>query len=208
MNTQWLRAGALGSFIAAGLLAVQFVIASGLGSDLILVETSADTLRISAFLRLQSSNMINLMVVDNLFVVAYVTTFLGFAGYVLTRSRLIAIVALGFALLTALFDLTENAWTIVLTRTAVFADVELNALQLLQMLAQLKWACIYVGVTLFAIAIWDDTRRARVVAILFLIFPVLGVMAPASVALAILRLLWMFVLLIGGGIFLWRAQSK
>lgn len=208
MNTQWLRAGALGSFTAAILLAVQFVIASGLGSDLTLMETSLDAARVTVFLQTQAPVMINLMVTDNLFVVAYTLSFVGLGVYAATRQQWFAVAALGFALLTSAFDLTENALTIALARAAeIGVPLEKNWLPALQILGQLKWMWIYVGVTLFAVTLWDATRRGRAVAILFLIFPLIGVMAPASVMFGLARIAWMFVLLITGGIFLWSKSS-
>lgn len=208
MNSQGLRAGALGSFAAALLLAVQFGIATGLGSDLILLETSFDAARLNAFLQTHASTVIHLMIADNLFVVAYTTSFVALALYGKTRQRLFAIVALGLALLTSASDFTENALTIALARAAMDGVAPENGWLLgLQLLAQLKWMWIYAGVTLFAVTLWDATRFARVVAILFLLFPLIGVMAPASVALGLLRIVWMFVLLIAGGLFLWRASK-
>lgn len=209
MNSQGLRAGALGSFAAALLLAVQFGIAAGLGSDLILLETSFDAARLSAFLQSNASTVINLMIADNLFVVAYTTSFVALALYGMTRQRLFALAGLGFALLTAASDFTENALTIALARAAMNGvALESSWLLGLQLLAQLKWMWIYAGVTLYAVSLWDATRFARVVAILFLLFPLIGVMAPASVALGLLRIVWMLVLLIAGGIFLWRRSSQ
>lgn len=208
MKTQWLRAGALGSFAAAILLGVQFVIASGLGSDLTLMETSLDAARVTVFLQTHAPVMINLMVTDNLFVVAYTVSFVGLGVYAVTRQRLFAMTALGFALLTSAFDLSENALTIALARAAESSvPLELNWLLALQILGQLKWMWIYVGVTLFAVTIWDATRRGRAVAILFLVFPLIGVMAPASVLFGLARIVWMFVLLIAGGIFLWQGAG-
>jgi hypothetical protein len=209
MNSQWLRAGALGSFAAAILLAAQFGIATGLGSDLILLETAFDAARLTAFLQIHAPTVTNLMIADNLFVVAYTTSFVALAFYAKTRQRLFAWVALGFALLTSASDITENALTISLARAALSGvALETNWLLGLQMLAQWKWMWIYVGVTLFAVTLWDATRRARVMAILFLLFPLIGVMAPASVMLGLLRIAWMFVLLLAGGIFLWHVASE
>ena len=208
MSTQWLRAGALGSFAAAVLLALQFGIAAGLGSDLILLETSLDAARVTAFLQTHAATVINLMIADNLFVVAYTLSFVGLTLYAVTRQRLFAVTALVFALLTSASDITENALTISMARAAMGGvALETNWLMVLQILAQWKWMWIYVGVTLFAVTLWDNSRGARVVAILFLIFPLIGVMAPASITLGLLRIVWMFVLLIAGGIFLWRVSK-
>ena len=208
MNTQWLRAGAMGSFIAAGLLVVQFIIGSVIGTNLGILDMSFNLAHISAFLQMQEIPMTLLMVTDNLFVVAYTVAFVGLAFYLLPRNRLLALVALGFALLTSATDFTENSLTIVMTRAAANgATLESGWLLVLQILAQLKYLWIYVAVTLFAIGIWDKPRMHRIVAVLFWLFPILGIGAAFSVAATMTRVLWMFVLLIAGGIFLWRSHE-
>lgn len=208
MNTQWLRAGAIGAFVAAGLLVAQFVIGSALGSDLILLESSFDAARVAAFLQSNAATMTQLMVTDDLFVIAYSVSFVGIALYLLTRNRLLAIVGLGFALLTSATDFTENSLTIALTRMAAQgAALQTDSLLTLQILGQLKYLWIFVGGTLFAIGIWDKGRMQRVVAILFWLFPIIGAFAMLSVTGALLRIFWMLVLLVAGGFFLWR-ESK
>lgn len=209
MNSQWLRAGAGASFLAAALLVIQMGIASALGSELILLETSLTPARVSAFLQTNATVIINLMIADNLFVVAYTVGLLGLVWYAKARQRIFAFAALLFVLLTAASDFTENSLTIVLTRlSASGSAVEINYLVALQMLAQLKFLWIYVAVALFAVLLWDETRLGRVVAILFLLFPLIGVLAPASVTFALLRIVWMLVLLVAGGIFLWRRSGQ
>lgn len=209
MNTQWIRAGALGSWLAAGLLLLQAVIATGLGSDFILLETSFDTARVAAFLQARAASVTQLMVVDDLFVIAYSVAFVGIAMVLLPRSRLLALTALGFALLTSATDFTENSFTVVMTRVAAGGGaLQTEWLMLLQIFAQLKYLWIFVGVSLFAIGIWNKTRMHRAVAVLFWLFPVLGIFAILCVSAALLRVFWMLVLLIAGGIFLWRKAAE
>jgi hypothetical protein len=209
MNTQWIRAGAIGSFIAAGLLLLQAVIGMGLGSDFILLETSFDTTRIAQFLQTHATPMTQMMVSDDLFVVAYTVAFVGLAMYLLPQNRLLAIVALGFALITTATDFTENSFTVVMTRVAASGGtLQAEWIMLLQILSQLKYLWIFVGVSLFAIGIWNKTLLHRVVAMLFWLFPILGVFAILSVSAALLRVFWMLVLLIAGGIFLWRESLE
>jgi hypothetical protein len=74
----------------------------------------------------------------------------------------------------------------------------------LQILAQLKYLWIYVALALLAPVLWQDGREGRIVTILFLLFPIIGVAGIALPSLVLLRVVWMFVLLVSGGVFLWR----
>jgi hypothetical protein len=209
MNTQWIRAGALSSLIAAGLLGVQIAIGAGLGSDLMLLETSPEMARVAAYLQTHAATLTQLMAVDDLFVVAYSVGFVGIALYLTPRNRLFALVGLGFALLTSASDFTENSLTIVLTRAATGGvSLQMEWLMALQVLTQLKYLWIFAGGTLFAIGIWDKPIMHRALAVLFCLFPVIGALAMVSVTGALLRILWMLGLLLAGAYFLWRAAEK
>jgi len=209
MNAQWLRAGAIGAFVAAGLLVAQFVIGAGLASGLVLLASSFEVAQISAFLRSNAATLTLLMATDDLFVVGYSVAFIGIALYVLTRNRLLALVGLAFALLTSAVDFTENSLTIVLIRMAVGgAALQTGQLLALQILGQLKYLWIFAGGTLFAIGIWDKPRLHRAVPILFWIFPLIGAFAMLNAVGELLRIFWMLLLLVAGGILLWRVSGQ
>jgi hypothetical protein len=209
MNTQWIRAGALGSLVAAGLLGVQIAMGVGLGSDLMLLETSLDIARVAAFLQTHAATLTSLIAVDDLFVVAYSVGFVGIALYLAPRNRLFALVGLGFALLTSASDFTENSLTIALTRAATDGvPLQMEWLIALQVLSQLKYLWIFAGGTLFAIGIWDKPIMRRALAVLFWLFPLIGALAMVSVTGALLRIVWMLVLLLAGAYFLWRVADK
>ncbi|MBI4674794.1 MAG: hypothetical protein HY741_24375 [Chloroflexi bacterium] len=209
MNAQWIRAGAIGAFVAAGFLVVQFAIGSTLGSDLILLESSFDVARVAAFLQAHAATLTQLMVADDLFVIGYSVSFVGIALYLAPRNRLLALVGLGLALLTSATDFTENSLTIALTRLATQgATLQADWLLVLQILGQLKYLWIFAGGTLSAIGIWNERRMNRAVAILFWLFPLVGAFAMLNVTGALLRIFWMLVLLLAGGIFLWRESGQ
>lgn len=202
-----LRACALASFIAAVLLAIQFVIGISLGSDLALLETALDANAIASFLRARAPGVMTLMAFDNLFVVAYSVAFVGLALALQARARLVALSALGLALLTSASDLVENSLIVALTRLAqsgAFSDP--NALLVLNGLTQLKFLWIYVGGVLFALTAWDQPRLNRLLALLLLLFPLVGAFATVSILAGLLRFMWMLILLLVGGLFLWRAS--
>ncbi len=209
MNAQWLRAGAIGAFVAAGLLVAQFVIGVGLGSGLALLQSSFDAAQVADFLKANAATMTLLMATDDLFVIGYSAAFTGIALYLLTRNRLLAIVGLVFALLTSASDFTENSLTIALTRLASQgALLQPDWLLGLQILGQVKYLWIFIGGALFAIGLWGKPRSHRIVAILFWIFPLIGWLALVNAMGALLLIVWMLVLLIAGGIFLWRESGQ
>jgi hypothetical protein len=204
-NRQRIRIGAVGAFVAALLLVIQFVIGSTLGPDFAYLEMGSDSARVAEFLKTHAATLTNLMIVDDLFVVAYTVAFVGMMIY--TRKQLggVALLALGFALLTSATDFTENSLTIALTRSAAGGGIlETGALLLLQVLSQLKYLWIYVAVVLYAVGTWQARLLNRVVTILFLLFPLLGMPALASPLFGLIRVVWMLVLLLAAGVLLWR----
>ncbi len=204
-SSRLIRVGALASFAAALLLAFQFVIGAPLGGSLVLLERSLDANALASFLRESANTLRWLMMADYAFIISFTIAFVGFAASILAQSRLAAVVALFFALLTTVVDLTENSLTLAaVTLASTSAMLDTPMLIVLNVLAQLKFLFTYVAATLFAVSIWSPALLNRTVAVLFLIFPLLGVLAVVSVEVGLLRVLWMFVLLIAGGIFLWR----
>jgi hypothetical protein len=200
-----IRAGALSAFVGAFILFVQFVIALPLGPNFAQLESSLDANLVSTFVRDNARAMQWLMAADDAFVISYTIAFAGIAAFILPRSRLLALLGLGFALLTSASDFTENSLTLAITTlTLQQLPLDLNWLLVLNILGQLKWLWIFVGVTLFAVGIWGERRLNRIVSVLFLIFPLLGVLALVSVEAGLLRVLWMFALLVAGGLLLWR----
>lgn len=200
------RAGALAALVAIVCLLSQVVVAVGLGSDIALLGKSLDGVRMTAFYRNHGSALTLLMASDDLFAVAYTVAFITLAYYVGARSQLLGGVGLLFALLTGAADFTENSVTLAAVDTVTQGQtLEGSLLLVICLLGQVKFLFIYVGVVLFAIGMWDAVRANRVVAILFVLFPLGGLPGIVIPELVLLRIVWMLVLLVAGGIFLARA---
>jgi hypothetical protein len=209
-----LRATAVASFVAALLLVALFALALPVASEMQVLETSLDPQAVFGFLHVNAVHVMIMYSTDNLFTVAYTTAFAGLGLYLLPRHRAPALLGMGLALLTSASDLVENALTIALARAAMAGQVPEGWTHLaLNMLAQLKFLWVYAAAPLFAIGLWAadgagaPRRLERAVAVLFLAFPVIGVFAPISAALGLLRIAWMLVLLVAGGGLLWRAAA-
>lgn len=104
-----LRWSAAAGLLAALLVVVMLAIGLSVGPDLAVLEQPATTIQFGTVVGRHAGAIQAMMVVDNLFVVAYVTAFLGLAALVRPRAPLAATIGLGFALLTALFDFAENS---------------------------------------------------------------------------------------------------
>lgn len=206
MSQRFIRIGALAAFAAALLLALQFVIALGIGNDFTLISKSVDPARMTAFFATHADALARLMASDDAFALAYAIAFIALALYLMPRARLLATLALLFALATAVTDWAENSLTLAAVQTAAQNQMlEANTLLVLFWLGQMKYLLIYPAALLFAIGIWDDGRAGRIFAILLLLFPAIGIASIAVDALRLAQVLWMFVLLFAGGFFLWRA---
>jgi hypothetical protein len=83
-----------------------------LGNELNLLERSLSPNALAPFFYSRANSLRALMATDNAFIVAYSAAFVGIAAYLLPRARWLAVVALSFALLTSLSDLTENTMTL------------------------------------------------------------------------------------------------
>jgi hypothetical protein len=204
----FLRVGAAAAFIAAFLLAAQVVIALPMGSDIALLGKSLDPARMTAFFQSNGPAMTHLMTADDGFAIAYAIVFVALAFYLLPRASLLSILALVFSLMTALTDLSENSFYLAAVETVTQKQaLEAPILLTLFWLGQVKYLAMYLAAILFAVGVWSSGRWGKILAILLVLFPVIGVTAISIEALAFAKLVWMFVLLIVGGVFLLSAAK-
>ncbi|HID62792.1 MAG TPA: hypothetical protein EYP49_08670 [Anaerolineae bacterium] len=199
------RWSAAAGLLAAMLVVVMFAIGLSVGPDLAVLEQSATPTQFGTVADRHAGAIQTMMVVDNLFVVAYVTAFVGLAALVRPRAPLAATVGLGFALLTALLDFTENSLTLHLVQGHLRGlKVEPGRLAILSVVDQVKFLSVYLAIALFASGLWEPKPLNRVMVVLSLIFPLIGGLAPISAVAATLRVLWMIPLLVCGALLLWR----
>lgn len=209
MSPRIIRVGAFAAFVAALLLALQFVIALGIGNDFALMSKSLDPARMTAFFQAHADALTRLMASDDAFAVAYALAFIALALYLMPRAKLLASIALGLALATTLTDWAENSLALVAVQSAVQTQtLDANILSALVWLGQMKYLLIYPAAILFAVGVWSEGRAGRIFAILLLLFPLIGIASIAVDALRIVQVLWMFALLVAGGIFLWGKTAK
>lgn len=198
-----LRSGAFAAFAAAFLLVWQFVIALNIGDEIALLSRSVDPARLTSFFQIDARAVTQLMTADDGFAIAYGIAFVAFGFHLLPRARSIALPALVLALATALTDLAENSLTLASVQQVVQNQpLEASSPVMLFWLGQMKYLLIYVASLLFAIGVWETGKMGKVLAVLFLLFPLIGLASIAVEELALVKVFWMFVLLIAGGVYL------
>lgn len=209
MSPRLIRSGAFAAFGAALLLGWQFLIARGFSDDISLLSKSVDPARMTTFFQADARPMTHLMAADDGFAIAYALAFVALAAYLMPRARLLGTLAFVFALGTALTDLSENSLYLAAVET-VSQNQPLpgGMLVVLFWLGQIKYLSIYLAALLFAIGVWEAGAAGRIFAILLLLFPVIGIVSIAIEALMLVKVLWMLVLLIAGGVFLLLARHE
>lgn len=209
MSPRFIRIGAVAAFVAALLLAVQFVIALGIGNDFALMSKTLDPARMTQFFQTHANALTALMASDDAFALAYLIAFITLALFLMPRAKWLAMLALVFALATALTDWAENSLTLAAVQTAAQKQtLDANILLVLFWLGQMKYLLIYPAALLFAFGIWEDGRAGKIFAVSLVLFPIIGIVGIASELFELLKVLWMLALLLAGGIFMWRVQTR
>lgn len=211
MSLRWLvRCGAIAAFAAAFLLAWQFAIALPMGDEIALLAAPLDLARMRSFFEFNAPALRQLFAVDDAFAISYAVAFVALGVYLLPRARVVVGIAIGLALATAFWDLSENSLT--LAAVEIVSQKQLldaNTLVTLFWLGQMKYLTIYLGGILFAIALGQEGRLGQVLAVLLVSFALIGILAIAAPALEPVKVLWMLVLLVTGGVFLvGRAKNE
>ena len=154
------------------------------------------------------------MALDNIFLIAYTGAFIGAAALVWRRARLLGVIGLGFALLLALLDISENAVTVNIARAVeTGVPVALGEITLLGLLEQIKYAAATLAVVYLAIALLIAQPASRgmtwVTAVLFLLFPIVNAVTVVNPGAKTLLILWMLLMLLASAVLLWKsAQDK
>ncbi len=209
-NHHIVRAGALCALAGALLLALMALLGFASGEGLGAMDLPAPPDEYAAALRPTAAGIIRVLAVDNVFLIAYTGAFIGAAALVWQGARAFGAAGLGFALLTALLDITENAVSVDVART-ILADlpITLERINTLGVLAQVKYASAAAALVFFALALVivspGGRRLSRGVAGLFSLFPVANALAVIAPAFVLLVVGWMFLMLLASGLLLWRS---
>jgi hypothetical protein len=202
-----IRVGAIASAAGALILFAMFIVAASAGDGMVQMQLLAPDTVVKAYESF-AGIIQTVMVLDDLFVVAYVATFIALAIYTRERAGWIAIIALVFALITGALDFFENSITLALVETAK-AKIAFDAGTLFAMniVTQMKYLATNIAVAGFGIALWNSRVVAdRVLGTLMILFAPINVVAFVFAPFVFVRAVAMLVLLTVGAIVLWKRQ--
>jgi hypothetical protein len=204
-----LRWGGASGLLAALILTAMMAVGLAAGPDFsqLLQPTKGDL--VSRLLPEYAATLKAVVVLDDLFAVAYTGAFFALAALVWPRSRWMAGVSMFFALATAFLDFSENARLLSMAQ-AVGGQANLTdgALRELYIITQLKYSCSHLATFLFGLGLPRRGRLSWLVTALLFLFPVVSTVAFAYEPASLARLLLMWLLLLLGGWLAWRESSK
>ena len=204
-----LRIGAWGAGAAAVALLALFVVGLSLGEDFSVLEGATTPADFAAAVDRHAAAMKTAMAIDNLFVIGYSLALLGIAAWVRRQTPLLGNVALGASLLAAFLDYAENSLTVALIQNHLLGVAPSgNWLLGLHVIGQVKFLVAFAAVALLALGLWSLRPLDRVMSVLGLFFPPVGVLGLVVSSLAPLIVLWMLALLVCGGLLLWRRAAE
>ena len=125
---------------------------------------------------------------------------------------MLRVIGLGFALLLALLDISENAVTVNIARAVeTGVPVAVGEITLLGLLEQIEYATGTLAVAYFAIALLIAQPAGRGltvgVAVIFLLFPVVNAITVVNPGAKTLLILWMLLMLLASAVLLWRGAQ-
>lgn len=205
-----IKAGAVCAAVAALILMGMVVVGGSAVEALAMLGQPATPDQYAAVIRPVAGPLLWAMALDNIFLIAYTGAFVGAAALVWERARGFAGIGLGFVLLLALLDITENSMTVDIVRAVqegiVIPGWEISALGLVE---QVKYACGALAVVFFALGLLiarPQSRYTKVVATLFFIFPLTNVIKLVGGS-SLPLVLWMLVMLVASAWLLWQEKG-
>lgn len=125
---------------------------------------------------------------DSLFILSYLLVFVGLYAVTAEDARPFALVGMGTGMLTALFDAAENAFFIIYALAAKNGMPQTDPdLLWVYVVANLKWMAAFATLYAFGLVFPRWTRLEWVIAILMLLFSLVGVLGIANPSLIPVR---------------------
>jgi hypothetical protein len=212
-SSQTVRAGAFCALAASVILVVMAIVGLPAGEGMAIVGQPGLPDSYVTIISPYADTLQAVMALDNIFLIAYTGAFIGAAALVWGRARLLGVIGIGFSLLLALLDISENAVTVNIARAVeTGVPVAVGEITLLGLLEQIKYASASVAVVYFAIALLITQPASRaltwVVAVLFLLFPVVNAVIVVNPDAKTLLILWMLLMLLASAVLLWRSAQE
>ncbi len=203
-----IRVGAWSAAIAAVCLAIQFAIGLSVGAALADLSAYAPS-AVVALMQAHGEKIKWLYMFDDIFPVLYFAAFIGLAEALRERSGVLARIALIFGALVAVSDFFENANVLGLVGAAQAAqNIAPDTMFALNVVTQMKYLFSSVAVFLFGVSLWSASRLNRAASIVALVFVPVNTLAFIVPAMALVRVLGMFVLLVLTAMVLGKAMRE
>jgi len=210
--SQTVRAGAVCALAACVILVVMAIVSLPAGESMAIVGQPGLPDNYVTILSPYADTLQVVMALDNIFLIAYTGAFIGAAALVWRRARLLGVIGLGFALLLALLDISENAVTVNIARAVeTGVPVALGEITLLGLLEQIKYAAATLAVAYLAIALLIAQPASRgltwLTGVVFLLFPVVNAVTVVNPGAKTLLILWMLLMLLASAVLLWKSSQ-
>jgi hypothetical protein len=211
--SQTVRAGAVCALAGAVILILMALVGLPAGDGMAVMGQPGMSDKTASIISPYADTIQAVIALDNIFLIAYTGAFIGAAALVWRRARLWGVVGLGFALLLALLDISENAVTVQIARaTETGIPVSTAEITLLGLLEQIKYATATLAVVYFAIALLIAQPASRAltigVAVLFILFPVVNAVTVVNPAARLLLIVWMLLMLLATAVLLWQGSQE
>jgi len=183
---------ALAALVAFVCVVIFLAASSGLPAGVLLQPYGASSEQVLSGITQYLDKTLLFFGTDTVFPISYLLVFVGLYVVTVDHNRWFAVLGMGTGILTALFDLSENAFFIsyaLMIRNGV--TVGEAAVTFIYVLTTLKWAMAFATFYAFGLAFPRGKWFEWVIVILMLIFPLFGAVSTANPDLIPLRSLFM-----------------
>lgn len=205
-----LRIGSCGAIVATIMLIIMVMLPwpfdfSFPGEEIITGKKILNTIEFVRYLNLLEIYYM----VDTFFIIGWIMSWIGISTLIYSRVEIIGIIVLGFGLLGALFDFTENEIFLSLLKNYQFntftQPVWLVAWNIIR---KLSYLLPFSGAAMAAMGLWSNKFLDRMMSLIGTIYTVIAVSGLYINALYPLTYLWFLFWFIGSAFLLWRRAAK
>lgn len=201
-----LRFGSLGGYGAVLVLGIIVVVLLPIGERARLIEMPYPVGSFTSLLDESGRRIAVALAWDDVFVILYLCFFFGLTELTREHAGALAWSGLASGLATGGFDLWENARLLgMIESVSAGARVGQHEADLTYVIAQLKFCCSYLALFFFSAGVWREGRLGRLLAVMFVVFAVLGPFAFVNDLVSLARIPLMALGFALGGLLLGRA---
>ncbi len=205
-RTTLLRFGSLGGYGAALVLGIIVAVLLPIGERARLIEMPYPAGAFTSLLDESGRRIAVALAWDDVFVILYLCFFVGMAELARDRAGALAWLGLAGGLATGGFDLWENARLLgMIESVSAGAPVGHEEANLTYVIAQLKFCFAYLALFVFSAGVWKEERLGRSLAVMLVLFAILGPFAFVNDLVSLARIPLMGLGLALGGVVLGRA---